>query len=59
MNGRIPAVTPNLRIDFPPWRRHPGLPIEMERDVFAFEVLEGLLDKPIAGVEHVVRCILS
>ncbi len=47
------------RIYFPPRRRYPGLPIEMEREVIALEVLEGLLDEPIPEVEQVVRCVLS
>jgi hypothetical protein len=48
-----------LRIYFPPRRRYPGLPIKMERDVIALEVLEGLLDEPIPEAEQVVRCVLS
>jgi hypothetical protein len=59
LNERIPADTPKLRIYFPPRRRYPGLPIEMERDVIALEVLEGLLNEPIPEVEQVVRCVLS
>ena len=67
LKRRIPAVTPKLRIYFPPQRRYPGLPIEMERDVIALEVLEGLLDEPIpmwtvdplrrplGGDSHVIR----
>jgi hypothetical protein len=59
LNERIPAATPKLRIYFPPRRRYPGLPIEMERYVIALEVLEGLLDEPILDMKQVVRCVLS
>jgi hypothetical protein len=58
LNGRIPASTPKLRIYFPSRRRYPGLPIEVERDVIAIEVLERLLEKPIPEVQQVVRCVL-
>jgi hypothetical protein len=44
----IPTITPKLRADFSPRRRYSGLPIEMERDVIALEVLEDLLSEPIA-----------
>ena len=59
LNQRISSNTPKLRIDFPPRRRYPGLPIEIERDVIALEVLEGLLNEPIPEVEQVVHCVLS
>jgi hypothetical protein len=59
LNARIPAATPRLTIYFPPRRRYPGLPIAMERDVIALEVLESLLKEPIPKVEQVVRCVLS
>jgi hypothetical protein len=59
LNGRIPAATPKLRIYFPPRRRYPGLPIKIERDVIALEVLENLLDEPTPEVEQVVRCVLN
>ena len=59
LNGKTPAVTPKLRIYFPPRRRYPGLPIEIERDVITLEVLEGLLNEPIPELEQVVRCVLS
>jgi hypothetical protein len=59
LNRKIPSATPKLRISFPPRRRYPGLPIEIERDVIALEVLEGLLDEPIPEVEQVVRCVLN
>jgi hypothetical protein len=57
LNRKILMATPKLRIYFPTRRRYPGLPIEMEREVIALEVLEGLLDEPITEVEQVVRCI--
>ena len=59
LNRKIPTITPKLRIYFPPQRRYPGLPIEIERDVIALEVLQGLLGEPIPEVEQVVRCVLS
>jgi hypothetical protein len=58
LSGRVPSVTPKVRIYFPPRRRYPGLPIEIERDVIALEVLEGLLNEPNPEVEQVVRCVL-
>jgi hypothetical protein len=54
-----PPASSRSEVQFPPRRRYPGLPIEMERDVIALEVLEGLLDEPIPDVEQVVRCVLS
>jgi len=59
LNRRIPLATPKLRIYFPPRRRYPGLPIEMERDVIALEVIEGLLNGATPEMEQVVRCVLN
>jgi hypothetical protein len=52
-----PPTTPKLRIYFPPRRRYPGIPVELERDVIALEVLEGLLNESIPDVDRVVRCV--
>jgi len=59
LNQKIPSLTPKLRIVFPERRRYPGLPIEMERDIMALEVVENLLNEPVVGVEQVVRCVHS
>jgi len=59
LKRKIPAATPKLRIYFPPRRRYPGLPVEVERDVIALEVLEGILNEPIPEIDRVVRCVLS
>jgi hypothetical protein len=59
LGEKTPAVTPGLRIYFPPRRRYPDLPINMERDVIALEVLEGVLKEPIPDVGRVVRQVLS
>lgn len=49
LKGRIPASAPKKAIVFPPQRRYPGLPIEVERDIIALERLEGVPDEPVAG----------
>lgn len=59
ISRKIPSATPELRIYFPPQRRYPGIPIEVERDVIALEVLEGLLNEPIPNAGRLVRCVLS
>jgi hypothetical protein len=59
LTPRIPAKTPTLRIYFPPKRRYPDLPADVERKVIELEVLEGLLDQPIPDVDRVVRCVLN
>jgi hypothetical protein len=59
LKSRTPSATPKLRIYFPPRRRYPGLPVEMEQDIIALEVLESLLGEPIPDVDRVVRCVLS
>jgi hypothetical protein len=59
LKSRTPAATPRVRIYFPPRRRYPGLPVEMERNIIALEVLESLLSEPIPDADRVVRCVLS
>lgn len=60
VHGKTPALMPKLRISFSPRRRYPGIPIELERDVIALEVLERLLDETIPDVEQiVVRCVFN
>jgi hypothetical protein len=59
LNRKLPPDTPKLTIYFPPQRRYPGLPVEMERNVITLEVLDGLLNEPIPEVEQVVRCVLN
>jgi len=59
LGPKIPTKTPKLRIMFPERRRYPGIPIEVERDVMALEVVETLLNEPVVDVEQVVRCVFS
>jgi hypothetical protein len=62
LNRKIPShpsVTPMLTIYFPQRRRYPGIPVEIERDVIALEVLEGLLNELIPDVGREIRCVLS
>ena len=56
-NRRIPPISSKLTIYFPPLRRHPGIPVEMERDIIALEVLDSLLSGPNHEIEHVVRYV--
>jgi hypothetical protein len=55
----LPPVSPELVIYFPPHQRYPGLPIELEREVIALEVLEDLLNKPVPEVKQVIRCVIA
>ena len=58
LSRRMPEKTPELRIYFPAERRYPGLPAEMEHDIIALEVLEGLLSGPLPATSQVV-CVPS
>lgn len=58
LNKKIPEISPKLRIYFPSVRRYPGLPVEVERDIIALEVLDGLLNSPSVEQEQIVRCVL-
>jgi hypothetical protein len=47
LKEKIAEAAPGLRVDFPPRRRYPGLPIEIERDVITLELLEGFSGEPV------------
>jgi hypothetical protein len=50
---KVPGKTPKLRIFFPQRRRDPELPIELERNIIAMEVLERILNEPVSDVDLV------
>lgn len=56
--ARVPPVMPKLRIHFPTRRRYPGVPVEMERDAIALDVLDALLDEPIPVTKQVAIRVL-
>ena len=55
----LPAELPRLEIAYPPLRRWPGLPEEMERRIIALDAWELTLQRPLSEGCRVVRCAVA